>query len=636
MAGSLGHLAATVSLNIDPFKQSSSALMSTIRNTNQALKLQDNYIKAYGNSLNSMKSHYSTLSQQMSNYNAKLKNQEATYSRLTKQTAETSEEQAKLTARQQNAASAINRTKNSMNSLDGQMQVLNRQILLQESGWQKASDKLGKFGSATTSAGQKMSSIGSTMTTRVTAPIVAGFGYAAKSAIDFNSQIANIGPLLQANGESAGQVRREMTQMADSSKKWSVQYGISTKSINTGLEELVKRGYSAKQALGAMPSILNAAKASGDDFNSVMTVSTSTLEQFGLKSRTTAGMLKNTQRVTDSLTYTANATAAGFQDMGDAMTYVGPTAHAAGISLEETAAAIGLMSNQGISGSVAGTALRSALTRLMKPSKQNAAGFKELGINVADFKKGTLTLPEILNKIKTNTAGWTKEQRAAAIATAFGTEAQAGMNALVLQGGDALTDLTSKTEKATGSTKRIADTMNNTQAAKIAKFKESLHVLAITVGNDLLPTLTPLIKQATDVVKSFTSMDKSSQQTIIKMLALGAAMGPVLSLTGKLTSGIGGTANVLSTVTGGIARWKVAGEAGVSTGGRLASMFSKSAFEAKNLAGTATATAGATGELDTLEALFKALVAPVLNFLKLFKDLSAAAPTSVPHFPVLC
>lgn len=173
MAGSLGHLAATVSLNIDPFKQSSSALMSTIRNTNQALKLQDNYIKAYGNSLNSMKSHYSTLSQQMSNYNAKLKNQEATYSRLTKQTAETSEEQAKLTARQQNAASAINRTKNSMNSLDGQMQVLNRQILLQESGWQKASDKLGKFGSATTSAGQKMSSIGSTMTTRVTAPIVA-------------------------------------------------------------------------------------------------------------------------------------------------------------------------------------------------------------------------------------------------------------------------------------------------------------------------------------------------------------------------------------------------------------------------------------------------------------------------------
>ena len=356
MAGSLGHLAATVSLNIDPFKQSSSALMSTIRNTNQALKLQDNYIKAYGNSLNSMKSHYSTLQQQMSNYSAKLKEQEATYKRLSNQTAKTADDQAKLTARQQNAASALNRTKNATNQLDAEMGRLGRQIAQQETGWYKAGTNLKKFGSAATSAGQKMSSMGSTMTTRVTAPIVAGFGYAVKSAIDFDSQIKNIGPLLQANGESAGQVRREMTQMANASKNWSIQYGISTKSINTGLEELVKRGYSAKQSLGAMPSILNAAKASGDDFNSVMTVSTSTLEQFGLKSRTTAGMLKNTQRVTDSLTYTANATAAGFQDMGDAMTYVGPTAHAAGISLEETAAAIGLMSNQGIEG----------LTRIIK------------------------------------------------------------------------------------------------------------------------------------------------------------------------------------------------------------------------------------------------------------------------------
>lgn len=590
MAGSLGHLAATVSLNIDPFKQSSVALMSTIKNTNTALKLQDNYVKAYGNALNSMRTHYSTLSQQMSNYNARLKEQEATYQKLNSQTAKTADEQEKLTRRQQNAASQINRTKSAMNQLDSEMGRLGRQIDQQSTGWYKAGTNLKKFGSAATSAGQKMSSMGSTMTARVTAPIVAGFGYAAKSAIDFNSQIKNIGPLLQANGESAGQVRREMTQMADSSKKWSVQYGISTKSINTGLEELVKRGYSAKQALGAMPSILNAAKASGDDFNSVMTVSTSTLEQFGLKSRTTAGMLKNTQRVTDSLTYTANATAAGFQDMGDAMTYVGPTAHAAGISLEETAAAIGLMSNQGIEGSVAGTALRSALTRLMKPSKQNAAGFKELGINVADFKKGTLTLPEILNKIKTNTQGWTKEQRAAAIATAFGTEAQAGMNALVSQGGDALTDLTSKTEKATGSTKKIADTMNSTKAAQIARFKESLHVLAITIGDKLTPTLMPLVKDATQVVKSFGDLDTSTQKTIVKTAALAAAVGPLLSILGGASRGLGALGTAFSLPVLGISRMVGASKQGATGLGILKAGFSKTAYESGNFATKAAKT----------------------------------------------
>lgn len=315
-----------------------------------------------------------------------------------------------------------------------------------------------------------------------------------------------------------------------------------------------------------------------------MTVSTSTLEQFGLKSDTTAGMLKNTQRVTDSLTYTANATAAGFQDMGDAMTYVGPTAHAAGISLEETAAAIGLMSNQGIEGSVAGTALRSALTRLMKPSKQNAAGFKELGINVADFKKGTLTLPEILNKIKTNTAGWTKEQRAAAIATAFGTEAQAGMNALVSQGGDALTNLTNKTEKATGSTKKIADTMNSTKAAQIAKFKESLHVLAITIGDKLTPTLMPLVKDATQVVKSLSDLDTSTQQTIVKTAALAATVGPLLSILGGATRGLGALGTAFSFPVLGITRMVGASKQGATGLGLLKAGFSKTAYESGNFA----------------------------------------------------
>ena len=599
MAGSLGHLAATVTLNIDPFKQSSAALTSTIKNTNAALKTQDAAAKAYGNSLNGLKANYSTMQQQMRNYQARLKEQEATYARLSKQTASTSEEQEKLTRRQQNAAAQVNKTKANMMQLDAAMQSTNKQITLQNSGWQKASDKLGTFGNQATRAGEKMSAVGTTMTTRVTAPIVAGFGYAAKSAIDFNSQIANIAPLLQANGESASQVKSEMTQMSDASKKWATEYGISTDKINAGMTELVKRGYSANQTMGAMPSILNAAKASGDDFNDVMTVSTSTLEQFGLKSNSTAGMLKNTERVTDSLTYTANATAAGFTDMGDAMTYVGPTAHSAGISLEETAAAIGLMSNQGIEGSVAGTALRSALTRLMKPSRQNIQGFKELGINVEDFKNHSLTLPEILDKIKNNTQGWTKEQKASAVAMAFGTEAQAGMNALINEGGGALTDLTNKTKKASGSTKEIAETMNNTSASKIARFKESLHVLAITVGEKLTPTLMPLVKDLTNVVKKFSEMDSSTQQTIIKTVALTAAIGPVLGIFGKLTSTIGRTSTAISVVTGGFARFKAAGELGATGAQKFKSMLSKGAFEAGSFAGKTTTAAKAATAVGT-------------------------------------
>lgn len=423
----------------------------------------------------------------------------------------------------------------------------------------QSADRLDKLSGKLNAVGGALKSAGSTMTTRFTLPLTAGFGYAVKSASDFSSQMTNIRPLLETNGEGVKQVKKELQEMSDESKKWATQYGISTNSINSGMEELVKRGYSAKQTLGAMPSILNAAKASGDDFNSVMKVSTSTLEQFGLKSTSTSGMLQNTERVTDSLTYTANATAAGFQDMGDAMTYVGPTAHAAGISLEQTAAAIGEMSNQGIEGSVAGTALRSALTRLMKPSKQNAEGMKELGINAEDFKNHALTLPQILNKIKTNTQGWTKEQKASAIAMAFGTEAQAGMNALVSEGGDALTDLTNKTEKASGSTKKIADTMNNSANANLSKFKESLNVLATTIGSQLLPMVTPMLKGLTSMIESFGKLSPSMKKTITVSALVAATLGPLLMIIGQISLGVSGLMSAFTGIKTVMAGTKLAG-----------------------------------------------------------------------------
>lgn len=399
--------------------------------------------------------------------------------------------------------------------------------------------KLNSFGEGAVKAGERLTGIGKTMTGRVTTPIVAGFTYATKSAIDFNSQIQAMGPLLTNGGTVTAKYKAQLEQLSASSMKWSKQYGVSTTSINEGMSEMIKRGYTAQQTLGAMPSVLNAAKASGDDFNTVMSVSTATLEQFGLKVDSTSGMLKNTQRVTDTLTYVSNATAAGFQDLGEAMTYVGPTAHSANISLEQTAAALGIMSNRGIEGSVAGTALRGALTRLMKPSKQNAAAFKEMGINVEDFKKGTLTLPGIIDKIKKNTAGWTDEQRASAIATAFGTEAQAGMNALIAAGGDELREYTEGAKKASGTTKKIADQLNNTEKAKLERFKQSVHVLAIEIGQKLLPALTPTIEKASDWIDAFSKMDSSTQQMIVKTGLFAAAIGPMSMLLGGILKPLG-------------------------------------------------------------------------------------------------
>lgn len=406
-------------------------------------------------------------------------------------------------------------------------------------GMAAAADKAMAMGTKLQNAGEKMSSIGSKATVGFTVPIVTAMGAATKSFIDFDSQIKSMGALLDDGHTSASKLKSELSSLGEASKKWSVQYGVSTTQINNGMTEMIKKGYSFQQVMGGMPSILNATKASGDDFNDVMKVSTSTLEQFGLKSNNTAAMLKNTQRVTDGLTYVANKTSAGFTDMGYAMEYVGPVAHGLKMSLEETSAAIGLMSNQGIEGEKAGTSLRGALSALLTPSKQNMAGFKALGVSVSDFKKGTLTLPDILDNIKSKSQGMTKQQLQSNLALAFGTEAQSGMNILVNEGGNALRKLTSETQNSTGYTKKLADTMNDTAKANVDKFKQSLNVLGIEAGQHLLPLVTEFLKHAKVLIERFNELDPVTQKLIINTGLAVAAGGPLLSLLGKTTSGIG-------------------------------------------------------------------------------------------------
>lgn len=416
--------------------------------------------------------------------------------------------------------------------------------------------KLNSFGEGAVKAGERLTGIGKTMTGTVTTPIVAGFTYAAKSAIDFNSQIQSMGPLLTNGGAVTAKYKAQLDQLSNASLKWSKQYGVSTENINEGISELIRNGYDVQQTLGAMPNILDASKASGEDFNEVMTVTTATLEQFNLKGKTTNETLKNTQRVADVLTYVANATSTGFSEIGEAMTYVGPTANAANISLEETAGALGVLAQNGIKGSVAGTSLRSVLNKMLRPTNQQIKAFKELGVNIEDFSKGTLPLPDMLEKIKKHTADWNNEKRASVVATAVGTEAQAGFNTLVKDGGKALREYTKGAQESGGMTKKIADQLNNTEKAKLERFKQSVHVLAIEIGQKLLPTLTPVIEKASDWINAFSKMDSSTQQMIVKAGLFAAAIGPMSMLIGGILKPLGMLAQGTVKTIGFFRAWK--------------------------------------------------------------------------------
>lgn len=395
------------------------------------------------------------------------------------------------TAKFDKAAADIQRENAKLAAMEDQLRGVEKalQDVGRENSW---SGKMDALSERFAKGGEKLRAMGDAMKP-VSAALLAGFTLSTKKAIDFESQMNTTKSLLADTIPTADELNSTTQKLGESSKNWAKQYGISTASINEGMQEIIKKGFDANQTIEAMPAILDAAKASGEDFNTVMNATTNILQQFGLSTQ-------DTERVTNSLTFVANKTAAGFADMGAAMEYVGPVAKNVGMDLEETAAAVGLLSNNGIAGEKAGTALRGALTRLLKPSEQNAEAMAKLGFSAEEFRSGAIKLPDILDRIKKNTEGMTDAQKTALIATAFGTEAQTAMNILVDQGGDALRNLANETKGATTYTKDLANELSKSSKNGVERFKSSLEVLQINIGQKLLPLLAPVIEKVNQFI----------------------------------------------------------------------------------------------------------------------------------------
>ena len=502
------------------------------------------------------------------------------------------------TAKFDKAAADIQRENAKLAAMENQLRGVEKALkdVGRENSW---AGKMDKLGDTFKRGGEKFRAMGDAMKPVSTA-LTAGFALSTKKAIDFESQMNTTKSLLADTIPTADELNSTTEKLGESSKGWAKQYGISTASINEGMQEIIKKGFDSNQTIAAMPSILDAAKASGDDFNVVMNASTNILRQFGLDA-------EDTGRVTDSLTYVANKTSAGFSDMGLAMEYIGPVAHSLGMSVEETSAAIGLLSDNGIAGEKAGTALRGALSKLLKPSKSNAKAMRELGFSVEEFQSGSLKLPDIIDRIKESTKGWTEAERSSAIARAFGVEAQTGMNALINQGGDALRNLTKETENARGYTKKLSNELSKSSKNGVERFKSSLEVLQINIGQKLLPLLTPMIDKANKFIEW---LDKAPEITKRLVLGVGGflALGyPLLNMIGNTSTGLGylfkSGSKVANLFSKGLSLGK-AGKEAAETGTQVAGISGK-------IGRLKTALTGITGKAGLLKTALAGITSPV-------------------------
>ncbi|ELS9682355.1 phage tail tape measure protein [Listeria monocytogenes] len=452
--------------------------------------------------------------------------------------------------------------------------------------------KVEQFGNMLEKSGQKLTKAGTAMTVGFTAPIVAGMVKSTKAYLDFDNEVTEVNSLLRESDESAKEFGDRYTQVFDYAQKASVKYGGASEQTMLGMKEMVKKGYDINQTMASMPAIFNAARASGDDFETVMSVTTSTLEQFGMISKDTNKQMEYTNKVADVLTYVADKTAAGFSDMGTAMNYVGPISHSLGYSLTDTAAAVGLLSNRGIEGQKAGTGLRGMLTSLLKPSKSAAEAMSAVGLTIEDNNGNMKTLPTLLDDINDKTKKMTKTQKNSFLTMIFGREPLSAVNTLLEAGGDSLRKYSKGADEANGYTKQVADNMRKAGKFGVDQFKASLEVLEQNVGQKLMPALTPIIEWANKMIDKFNDLSGAQQQSIIKWAGILAATGPVLMIGGKLVSMTGGL------IKGFAGLGKILG-----LGSKLAPLAAGFGATTTAVEGTSLAAAGLAGSFGALPAV---------------------------------
>ncbi len=462
--------------------------------------------------------------------------------------------------------------------------------------------KVEQFGNMLEKSAQKLKKAGTAMTVGFTAPIVAGMIKSTKAYLDFDNEVTEVNSLLRESGESAKEFGDRYTQVFDYAQKASVKYGVASEQTMLGMKEMVKKGYDINQTMASMPAIFNAARASGDDFETVMSVTTSTLEQFGMISKDTNKQMEYTNKVADVLTYVADKTAAGFSDMGTAMNYVGPISHSLGYSLTDTAAAVGLLSNRGIEGQKAGTGLRGMLTSLLKPSKSAAEAMSAVGLTIEDNNGNMKTLPTLLDDINDKTKKMTKTQKNSFLTMIFGREPLSAVNTLLEAGGDSLRKYSKGADEANGYTKQVADNMRKAGKFGVDQFKASLEVLEQNVGQKLMPALTPIIEWANKMIDKFNDLSGAQQQSIIKWAGILAATGPVLRIGEKLVS-----------MTGGL----IKGFAGLGKmlglGSKLAPLAAGFGATTTAVEGTSLAAAGLAGSFGALPAVITVAGAALLG-----------------------
>lgn len=365
-----------------------------------------------------------------------------------------------------------------------------------------------------------MQTAGKSMTKLLTVPILGAGIAAAKIGGDFEEQMSRVKAISGATGSSFDQLKQQAIDLG-------AKTAFSAKESAAGMENLASAGFGANEIMAAMPGLLDLAAVSGGDVALASENAATALRGFGLD----AGQAGH---VADVFARAAADTNAEVADMGDAMKYIAPVANAMGISLEESAAAIGIMSDAGIKGSQAGTSLRGALSRLAKPTKPMIGVMDELGLSFYDAEGKMKSLKDQIGMLQQAFKGLTPEQQQNALVTLYGQESLSGMMALIDKGPDSLGKLTNSLKDSNGAADEMARTMQDNMNSSIEQMLGAFESAAIVIQGIIAPAIRGVADTIGGLVQKFVDAPEPIQKMVLVIAGLVAAIGPLLFIGGSM------------------------------------------------------------------------------------------------------
>jgi len=458
-----------------------------------------------------------------------------------------------LTQKQKNLQTSIKSTQDRLKELKSvqkdsltpeQYDALQREIIETETKLKDLKKEYKDFGSVAKQqikavaekmqeVGKKISAAGDQLTQKVTMPLVAvgTAGVASFAEVDKTMQLTN---------KTMGNTEEQTQLLNKAMKDAAANSTFGMKDAATATLNFARAGLDAEQAAAALAPAMNLAAGEGGNLDTVSGGLVATINGFH-------GSFEDAGYYADVFAAACNKSALDVDSLSHAMSVAAPIFSAAGYNVKDAALYMGVMADNGIEADKAANSLKTGLARLVSPAKDGAEKMEALGISVTNADGSMKDSITVQRELHDAFSKLSESEQIAAASAIFGKNQMAPWLALINTAPEDVGELDAALANCAGTTEEMAEAMMSGFGGSIEKLKSSIDVLVTSIGEALAPHLQTVITFIQGLVDKFNALTPAQQETIVKIGAIVAAIGPVLAIGGRLITGIG---SVISLLTG--------------------------------------------------------------------------------------